>query len=169
MRRPFSSEPRSDAFTAALIQISCNARVAFDNRKSCDVFPRHSIVVYDKAGRLADHALYFNALKCRLAHKRALLPQPNGFHYLYREDGSYRGVDGARGPFEVLQSYLSDDTFHRVSEERLREQATKKIPYEVLNAASIDEARYIRNASGARFRAIKRRYFWSYRDSFPSE
>lgn len=133
-----------------------------------EMFPRNCIIVYDRHGKIADYALYFNSMKCRLAHSRLLRRESNGFRYLHREDGWYQGIESTRAPIEVIQSYIFDFTFYMLSKEQLRQKASKNLPYEVLNEAADYEFHYMRNTRGIRGQAFKRKYLWSFRDFFPS-
>ena len=134
------------------------------------LFPRYYIVVYDKDGELADHALYYNGMKCRLAYRHVLRPQEHGglhFHTLYREDGWYQGFEAKRGPIEVFTGMIPDWTFHSVSKEQLRQMACKSLPYELLKRAADHERRYLQCVGRERGEAFKRKYLWSFRDFFP--
>lgn len=132
------------------------------------MFPRHYIVVYEQDDELVEYALFFNGLKCSLAHKRVQREQPNGFHYLYKEDGSYRGFEAKRAPFRMLRGCIFETTFHSLTEEWFRKNASTALPYEVLRSAAVYENHYIRNSGSARAESFKRKYLWSFRDFFPS-
>jgi hypothetical protein len=132
------------------------------------LFPRNYIVVYDMEGRLIDYALYYNKRKCWRAHARVLRPQPDGFYYLYREDGSYEGVAYRRSAIKAITSSIREVTFYGLSEEQLRQMASQRLPFEVLNAAAKHERYYLRNPAAARGDAFRRKYIWSIKDFFPS-